>query len=209
MSTRKIKDAKDLETDEKIYFKGHAKATYLSDGRNVEDAINSIDTGSEVQKTTEAEILAMGFTKNTGTYSKPSTGIPKTDLASAVQTSLGKADTSVQSVTINGTTKSPTNGVVDLGSTQYPVLTSSSSSISMNPNTYYRVAQSLSNLTISFKSATDNTIVNEYLIEFLCGGTVSIPDTIVWANGKVPTFEVGKTYLLSVVNNLGLVAKFD
>ncbi len=31
-----------------------------------------------------------------GTYSKPSGGIPKTDLASAVQTSLGKADTSYQ-----------------------------------------------------------------------------------------------------------------
>lgn len=34
-----------------------------------------------------------------GTYSKPSTGIPKTDLASAVQTSLGKADTALQSYT--------------------------------------------------------------------------------------------------------------
>ena len=31
-----------------------------------------------------------------GTYSKPSSGIPKTDLASAVQTSLDKADGSVQ-----------------------------------------------------------------------------------------------------------------
>ena len=40
-----------------------------------------------------------GFTKNTGTYSKPSGGIPKTDLASAVQTSLGKADTALQSYT--------------------------------------------------------------------------------------------------------------
>lgn len=33
-----------------------------------------------------------------GTYSKPSGGVPKTDLASAVQTSLGKADTALQSV---------------------------------------------------------------------------------------------------------------
>lgn len=33
-----------------------------------------------------------------GTYSKPSTGIPQTDLASAVQTSLGKADSALQSV---------------------------------------------------------------------------------------------------------------
>jgi hypothetical protein len=33
-----------------------------------------------------------------GTYSKPSGGIPKTDLAGAVQTSLNKADTALQSV---------------------------------------------------------------------------------------------------------------
>lgn len=32
-------------------------------------------------------------------YAKPSTGIPKTDLASAVQTSLGRADTALQSFT--------------------------------------------------------------------------------------------------------------
>lgn len=48
MSTRKIKDAKDLETGEKIYLKGHAKATYMSDGRNVEDVINSIGTGGGI-----------------------------------------------------------------------------------------------------------------------------------------------------------------
>lgn len=34
-----------------------------------------------------------------GTYSKPSGGIPKTDLESGVQTSLGKADTALQSFT--------------------------------------------------------------------------------------------------------------
>lgn len=45
MATRKIKDAKDLSTNELIYFKGHAKATYMSDGRNVEEAINQIGTG--------------------------------------------------------------------------------------------------------------------------------------------------------------------
>ena len=39
MTTRKIKDAKDLSINELIYFKGHAQATYLSDGRTVEEAI--------------------------------------------------------------------------------------------------------------------------------------------------------------------------
>lgn len=48
---------------------------------------------------TESTISGWGFTKNTGTYSKPSSGIPKSDLASAVQTSLGKADTALQSYT--------------------------------------------------------------------------------------------------------------
>lgn len=53
-----------------------------------------------------------------GKYSKPAGGIPKTDLAQAVQTSLGKADTALQShqtVTLesgtnNGTVKITVNG---------------------------------------------------------------------------------------------------
>lgn len=74
---------------------------------------------------TEQTILSWGFTKNTGTYSKPSGGIPKSDLASSVQTSLAKADTALQSyteqyqgtitgITMNGSSKG-TSGVIDLG----------------------------------------------------------------------------------------------
>lgn len=48
---------------------------------------------------TESTVSGWGFTKNTGTYSKPSGGIPKSDLAPAVQTSLEKADTALQSYT--------------------------------------------------------------------------------------------------------------
>ena len=47
----------------------------------------------------ESTVSGWGFTKNTGTYSKPSSGIPKSDLASSVQTSLGKADSALQSYT--------------------------------------------------------------------------------------------------------------
>lgn len=43
MSTRKIKDAKDLTSNELIYFKSHAKATYMSDGSTVEDAVKERD----------------------------------------------------------------------------------------------------------------------------------------------------------------------
>lgn len=53
-------------------------------------------SGKQDKATLEADVAAKGFTKNTGTYSKPSGGIPKADLAAAVQTSLGKADTALQ-----------------------------------------------------------------------------------------------------------------
>lgn len=111
------------------------------------DANKAVD----VPVPTESTVSGWGFTKNTGTYSKPSGGIPSTDMTTAVQTSLGKADTALQSFTetdpvftasaaygisssditnwngktsnvgtvtgvkMNGTTNSPTNGVVDIG----------------------------------------------------------------------------------------------
>ena len=45
---------------------------------------------------TEETVNDWGFTKNTGTYNKPQTGIPKTDLENDVQDSLEKANTALQ-----------------------------------------------------------------------------------------------------------------
>lgn len=44
MTARKVMNARDINTGENIYFLSHAKATYMSDNRTVEDAINSINT---------------------------------------------------------------------------------------------------------------------------------------------------------------------
>lgn len=60
---------------------------------------SDIANWNDKQTVTEETVAGWGFTKNTGTYSKPSGGIPKTDLASAVQTSLGLANTALQSFT--------------------------------------------------------------------------------------------------------------
>lgn len=60
---------------------------------------NKIATMSDLpSEVTETTVANWGFTKNTGTYSKPDGGIPNTDLSSAVQTSLGKADTAIQDI---------------------------------------------------------------------------------------------------------------
>lgn len=67
---------------------------------------------------TESTVSGWGFTKNTGTYSKPSGGIPTTDLASDVQSALVAAESykgTVIGVKANNTTKMPNAGIVDLG----------------------------------------------------------------------------------------------
>lgn len=77
-------ESKESEWDAKSNFSGSYND--LTDKPTIPSAV------------TESTVSDWGFTKNTGTYSKPSDGIPKTDLASEVQTSLGKADTALQSV---------------------------------------------------------------------------------------------------------------
>ena len=59
----------------------------------VDSALSSTSTNPVQNKVINTALSAKG------TYSKPSGGIPKTDLATAVQTSLGKADSALQSFT--------------------------------------------------------------------------------------------------------------
>lgn len=41
MGTRRVIDA--IQGEDKVYIKGHAKATYMSNGSTVEDSIQDID----------------------------------------------------------------------------------------------------------------------------------------------------------------------
>ena len=171
----------------------------------------------------ESTVSGWGFTKNTGTYSKPSDGIPKSDLDSAVQRSLGKADTALQSYTeqykgtvtsiiIDGVTMLPSYGAVDLGPVNKPVSQNTATSMSLQPNIYYiNPITSLRTLTITLAPVTNNVIMNEYFVEFTTsssGTTVNFPSTIKWVDGTNPTWEAGYTYQVSIVNNLGTYQKF-
>ena len=76
-------------------------------------------TSSKIQKTingsTTDVVSASTIVTDGGGYKKPSGGIPSSDMASAVQASLGKADSSVQTVSINGGSAiQPTDGNVDI-----------------------------------------------------------------------------------------------
>jgi hypothetical protein len=64
MATRNIKDAKDLNTGELIYFKGHAQATFTSDGSTVEDAISGA-SGSAGANQSASKLYLIGATAQT------------------------------------------------------------------------------------------------------------------------------------------------
>ena len=95
--------AADSKTDTFTLAAG-SNVTLTPDATNDKITITATDTtysnksaasgGTDVSLVTTGEKYTWN---NKGTYSKPSSGIPKTDLASAVQTSLGKADSALQS----------------------------------------------------------------------------------------------------------------
>ena len=342
MANRKIKDAKDLVSGELIYFRNHAKATYMSNGMSVEDAINNInfnggDSGSGVDMSgyytkeqidskgylteipseylTENELEGRGYATTTQVDAKQDIisdlnairlgatagatalqavpaeyvtddeltnkgfatityvdekvadlvdGAPETldtldELAAAlkdnkdivdvlnnsiaskqdkiddldsIRSNASKGATALQSVpsdyvtetelnnkgyltehqsikTLNGTSLIGSGNIV-VG--YRPLQTSTSTSMTLTPNVYHRnTSTSLSSLTITLGSISDNTILNEYFVEFTTrssGTTVNLPSNIKWANGEAPTFEASTTYQISIINNLGVVAKF-
>lgn len=203
MANRNIKDAKDLTTGELVYFRGHAKATYMSNGATVEDAINNIGTGGGSADMsnyyTKAQIDAKGYL----------TSVPSEYVTETEMNNKGYL-TSHQSIkTVNGTSLVG-SGDVKVG--YRPLQTSTSSSMTLTPNVYHRnTSTSLSSLTITLGSITDNTILNEYFVEFTtrsAGTTVNLPSGIKWPNGEAPTFEPSTTYQISIVNNLGVMTAF-
>lgn len=75
-----------------------ANGNLTDSGHKHSDYQAALVSGTNIKTVNSTSLLGSGNV-SVGTYSKPSDGIPKTDLASAVQTSLGKADTALQSYT--------------------------------------------------------------------------------------------------------------
>jgi hypothetical protein len=83
-----------------------------------EDAAASIGPGGGVTSVNGQTGAVVLDAADVGAYVKPSTGIPKTDLAPAVQTSLSKADTALQSAPVTsvaGKTGAVTLAKADVG----------------------------------------------------------------------------------------------
>lgn len=195
--SRKVKDAKDITTGELIYIRGHAKATYMSNGASVEDVISEVQ--ESILDTSEFYTKEQIDAKNYAT-----------------QADLLRKQENLKS----GTNIKTINGQSVLGSGNLVVaktlVTTTDSTVTLEPNMYYRnTSTSLSSLTVLLLvpnyAVGETQYIDEYFIEFTTrsiGTTVSFPSDIKWANGETPVFEEGCTYQVSIVNNLGIATKF-
>lgn len=85
----------------------------------------------------------------------------------------------------------------------------------IKPNVYYKITGDSGDTTFILEDADNNSIYNEYIIEFRSNanstlifkkGTENV--NIKWANGVAPNIVNAVTYVISIVNNLGVYAMF-
>ena len=81
----------------------------------------------------------------------------------------------------------------------------------LEPNKFYKFTNtSIISLNISFNNPKTG-VLNEFLFEFTAGdvfASLNMPEGVVWLGGEAPTFTAGKTYQVSVVNNLAVIGEF-
>ena len=102
------------------------------------------------------------------------------------------------------------NNRIDNINTEVPVETQIPND-GCKPNVFYKLGQ-IGNTSFSFAAITDDTIMNQYMIEFSTGNnapTITWPNDIIgWSTGVAPTIAANKTYQISVLSGLAVIVEF-
>ena len=146
-------------------------------------------------------------TYTVGDYSKPSGGIPKTDLASAVQTSLGKADTALQSVPSTYRTAAAQDAIDVTKAdkvTEVTVSTAGDVTASLDAGKIYHFTGAVSSLTLTLNAAASGQIA-QYHFDFESGSTAATVTLtgVTWPDGSF-TPEASKRYECDILNGYGV-----
>lgn len=171
-----------LATDSTVYVGSSTFAkelqTKLTAGANITIANDTISSTAGVVdsalSTTSENAVQNKVVTNAlnGKYEKPVGGIPATDLASAVQTSLGKADTALQSISSSDVTTA-------LGYTPYNAT---------NPNGYTKVESSTTNGNIKI-NGTETTVYTLPSNVATSSDITTVQNDINAVSGRVTTIE--------------------
>jgi len=159
--------------------------------------LDAADVGALPDDTTAADL---------GAYVKPSGGIPASDLASAVQTSLGKADSALQSVPSTYRTAAAQD-TIDAGKadkvTEVTISTSGAVSQALDAGKIYHFTGAVSSLSLTLNAASGQ--IAQYHFDFESGST---PATVTitgvsWSGGSFAP-EANKHYEVDILNGYGV-----
>ncbi len=183
-------------------------------GKYGDVVLNAGDVGAQPTIADLQEIRS-GAAAGATAYQKPSTGIPKNDLASGVQASLNKADTALQSYTESDPvfTASPAHGITSADITAWNGKAdkvaivnhgTSDTTFTLTPNIFH-LWGTVTSLTLTLATASTTTM-DEFMFQFTSGTTattLSLPSTVKWV--AEPEIEAGMTYQVSIVNNIAVI----
>lgn len=144
--------------------------------------------------------------------------------ASAGEVDLGTVITAHQDISgkqdklISGTNIKTINGESVIGSgditisSAYPEVNhgTGDTTFTLTPNTFH-VWDKVTSLTLNFGNETSG-VANEYLFQFTSGSTatsLTLPDSIKWANDNVPTIGANMIYQISILRGLASVLEFN
>lgn len=140
-------------------------------------------------------------------YTKPSNGIPASDLESGVIPTVPVQDVTVGGITVlsNGVAAIP-----DISGKADKTLVASSMPVGgFLPNVVYNLGALSGNTTFSMAAATDNTIANIWCWTFTTPSTaptITWPAAITdWVGGSTPTINASKSYEVTVMNGFATI----
>lgn len=196
----------DLDTEWADESGGGGGAVNSVNGQTGDVVLAAVDVSALPNDTTAADL---------GAYVKPSGGIPASDLASAVQTSLGKADTALQSAPVTSV-NNQTGAVIlsipstaaDVGAapavTEVTISTSGAVSQALDAGKIYHFTGAVSALTLTLNAAGTG-VLPLYHFDFESGSTaatVSITG-VTWPGGSFAP-EASKHYEVDILNGVGV-----
>ena len=190
------------------YLISKIKAAFWSKSETTQVTVDSTPTANSTNLVTSGGVKTAIDAK----YTKPTNGIPASDLESGVIPSIS---TSLPADKADNTKTAGAKATYD---EIHPATQSSQPAGGLLPNVLYNLGTLTGSVTIAFAAATDANIENEYKFTFETSTTapnITFPNSIVsWLGNCVddatgqPELDASKHYEISVVNNYAYIGEF-
>lgn len=181
-----------------------AKVFYIANGKGTYTNFGGLDI-------TEDEVVILYLDS---AWHKVSTGIALKSEIPDISDKADKATTLAGYGIADAYTKSEVDAAIEEKQDKIPIFTETEglASYSINPNTLTKLGTLASNVTLSLNTASEEAgVVNIYDIIFTTPAdapSITWPEGISWIGGSAPSIAGGKTYEVSIMDNLAILGEY-